>query len=409
MPLDKLYFYLNFPTPFFTAAITLTDQIALTIPPTVTKSSHGGFQLLVNCKRFLIQLLPNGMEAQSPKSTLLPEEQATMEETFRCHGYEYISPIGEGGFSTVYLVLSRRYNCQFCIKRTSFKKVPQLITHEVDPEIQSLMALNHPNIIRFFAFFRDPYALYTVLEYYPSGSIREQECPIPLPRFVRVARDLLSALDCCHAKKIAHRDIKPANILIDPYGRAILADFGLAHQYKAGQVGKTVMGSRFYMAPELGRGPIYDPFKADIWSLGATFYFIVTGTLPWIKAGNELELRRLIDEGNFEYPESLHEGVKDLLKSMLQVNATARLSTKELLPKVEAISESVEAQYPSTISKRRSIGDFERRGVMLSRIMSMRVQPDLIAKGGIQVRLPSQLSMRRKLQRAGVRTLPRDI
>ena len=330
-------------------------------------------------------------------TALEPEEQTVMERTFLSHGYEYIKPIGEGGFSTVYLVHSRQYNRLFCIKRTSFKRVPQLVTYDYDPEIQTLMTLNHPNIIRLFSFFRDPYALYTVLEYYPDGSVRDKQLPLPIGQFLRIARDLLQALDCCHDKNIAHRDIKPANILIDTYGRAILADFGLAHQYKNGQLGKTVFGSRFYMAPELGRGTVYNPFKADIWSLGATFYFIVTGTLPWIKAGNELELRRMIDQGNFEYPDSLTAGVKELISSMLQLDPAMRLSTKELLAQVNQLMEAMGSSQTMSVIRRRSMGDMPKGTVALSRVMSMRVGRMAELVKGARTLLPTQHSVRRKV------------
>src|SRR4029077_21147175 len=104
---------------------------------------------------------------------------------------------------------------------------------------------------------------------------------------VRIAREVASALGTVHPKGIFHRDLKPANVLIDrarqPY-RAVLIDFGLVGKPKGAKDDGLILGTPSYMPPEQakpkgGFGEVNA--TSDIYSLGATFYFLMTGTAPF--------------------------------------------------------------------------------------------------------------------------------
>lgn len=256
-----------------------------------------------------------------------------MEETLTAHGYSVVSRLASGGFGEVFIVKSHRYESQFVVKRTIFPEMQEGTPEELDPEIDSLMRLNNPFIIRMYEYFRDDKALYIVLEYYENGSLQDlikKNGPVRKPEFITYARQLLIALNACHAKSIAHRDIKPQNILIDRYGRMILADFGLSKSMSMNIQKMDWAGSLPFMAPEMLAKGQWDPFKADIWSLAITLVYMLLGEMPY-PMGNRSILAETIRSGFVELPPNLDPDINRLLRDMLAYEPRKRKTAQELL------------------------------------------------------------------------------
>ena len=157
-------------------------------------------------------------------------------------------------------------------------------------EARVLASLNHPNIAAIYGV--EGCAL--VLELVPGPTLAEliAQRPIPMDEALRLAKQMIDALEYAHERGIVHRDLKPANIKITPEGRLKVLDFGLAkalareslppdspdsttltiHASAAG----TILGTAAYMAPEQARGRQVDE-RADIWALGAVLYEMLTG------------------------------------------------------------------------------------------------------------------------------------
>ncbi|KAH0790278.1 CAMK family protein kinase [Histomonas meleagridis] len=249
------------------------------------------------------------------------------------HHYHYNKFVGAGGCGSVFLVRSDRYNQDFCIKRISHPDA-NYGDHTVN-EVTTLIRLCHPNIISMYEFFFDePHAnLYIVLEYCSGGSLKElveKEGPIRPPKLYSYCYQILKALLHCHEQNVAHRDIKPANILLDNYGRPKLADFGLSRQLEKGEIINSYAGSRPFMAPEIVSHQNTDPFMADIWSLGITFYSIAFGRLPWGSC-NDGELEMAIKIGFLEFPPYADPEFCKLIRSMTAVNPLKREPLSKLL------------------------------------------------------------------------------
>ncbi|MCE9560927.1 MAG: serine/threonine protein kinase [Planctomycetes bacterium] len=151
-----------------------------------------------------------------------------------------------------------------------------------------LAGLSHPRIPLVFDTGCEAGVYFLATEYVPGSSLREimGSAPMPLPDAVRIVVQVCEALEYAHANGLVHRDIKPENVLVGPDGAVKLADFGIAKLASDGkpvtQLTETnaLIGTRAYMAPEqLERGKEVD-HRADLYSLGAVFYELLTGGLP---------------------------------------------------------------------------------------------------------------------------------
>jgi serine/threonine protein kinase len=171
-----------------------------------------------------------------------------------------------------------------------------------------------------------------VLEYCPGGSLFDMisDGPIPMARLWPLGKQVLDALIACHQHGIAHLDIKPQNILLDKFGRAKLCDFGLARRVEIGRLTQQFKGSVAFLAPEILRKQHYDPFKADVWSLGVTFYVCASGHLPWPTKAAEFFAG--VSRGLSEVDDDIPPDFGDVLKRMIVPDPSARCQLAELAP-----------------------------------------------------------------------------
>jgi [calcium/calmodulin-dependent protein kinase] kinase len=145
--------------------------------------------------------------------------------------------------------------------------------------------------------------------------------------FRDIAIQLLEALAHCHSKRIAHLDIKPENIFFTADGRVRLADFGCSKQCANQFVG----GSLPFMAPEvLCRIDGLDPFRADIWSLGICFYYMVAGKLPW-KASDFNRMSSEIRLGLYQPLVDVDQRIPPIIQKTLKLEPRQRASVGELI------------------------------------------------------------------------------
>jgi serine/threonine protein kinase len=188
--------------------------------------------------------------------------------------YEILAPIGAGGMGEVYKARDTR------LDRTVALKVAKAdFTERFEREARAVAALNHPNICTL----HDVGPNYIVMELLDGAPVKG---PLPLPKALEYAAQILDALDAAHRKGIVHRDLKPANILITKQGAKLL-DFGLAKRTaplketdatltdpltERGQI----LGTLQYMSPEQLQGKEADA-RSDIFAFGCVFHEMLTG------------------------------------------------------------------------------------------------------------------------------------
>lgn len=215
--------------------------------------------------------------------TVLDKLKSALTERYRVD-----HEIGVGGMATVYLARDLRHDRDVAIKVLHPDLAAALGAERFLAEIKTTAKLQHPHILPLLDSGEADGLLYYVMPYVAGESLRarlERETQLAVDDAVRLAREVLSALESAHKHGVIHRDIKPENILIHE-DQALVADFGIALAVSAAggprmtQTGLS-LGTPAYMAPEQAMGERVIDGRADIYALGAVLYEMLVGEAPF--------------------------------------------------------------------------------------------------------------------------------
>lgn len=202
-------------------------------------------------------------------------------------GCKIIEKIGQGGMGTVYKAHHETLDTIVCVKLLS----PELARDQrnIDfflREARSAAKLDHPNIVHVYNFGQENNQYFIVMSYVEGKSMQdmiEQRGPLPVPEATELIAGLLDGLAHAHSKEIIHRDIKPSNVLVDLQGKPHIADFGLArslNEEKQLTMAGEMIGTAYFMSPEQCLAGKVDS-RADLYSVGATYFYMLTGKYPF--------------------------------------------------------------------------------------------------------------------------------
>ncbi len=199
--------------------------------------------------------------------------------------YEIAREIGRGGYSVVYLARDRELETDVALKLlVPPPALARLARERMRREAMAARGLAHPNIVALHDFLEDGPWTFIVMEYVEGSDLGDRvgrNGPLPVEEAVRLGVEVATALDAAHRQGVLHRDVKPQNVLLDGDSRARLADFGSARLEGQATVTATggLVGTLAYAAPEEMLGRRADA-RSDVYSLGLTLYWALTGTLP---------------------------------------------------------------------------------------------------------------------------------
>ncbi|MHC6591130.1 serine/threonine-protein kinase [Arthrobacter sp. C152] len=235
----------------------------------------------------------------------------------RIPGFTYISLLGSGGFSDVYLYDQDRPRRKVAVKVLLSDLKTEGARRRFESEANLMAQLSsHPYIVTIFeAEVTDDGHSYLAMEYCsrPSLDVRYRRQRFSVDEVLAVGIQVASAVETAHRAGIAHRDIKPANILVTDYNRPALTDFGISGTL-AGD-GEDDSGMSIpWSPPEQFRDGSVDGVMVDVWALGATLYTLLAGRSPFVMPGADNSQRELINRisnmalprlGRADVPESL--------------------------------------------------------------------------------------------------------
>ena len=211
--------------------------------------------------------------------------------------------IGRGGMATVYLARDLRHERQVAVKVLHPDLAAALGAERFLTEIRTTANLQHPHILPLHDSGDAGGLLFYVMPFIEGETLRarlEREGPLPIDDAVRIAREVLSALDYAHRHRVIHRDVKPENILLHD-GSALVADFGiaLAVQTAGGarmtQTGLS-LGTPSYMSPEQAMGEKSVDARSDVYAVGAMLYEMLTGEPPFSGASVQAIVAKVLTE-----------------------------------------------------------------------------------------------------------------
>ena len=203
-------------------------------------------------------------------------------------GYEFVRPLGAGGFGEVVLARHLMIGRLVAVKRIHDHALADTeALSRFRREARVLAATNCASVVRVYDFLTSDDGAQIVMEYVPGQSLAEMLDlgPVPAAEALVILMDVADALDAMAARGIIHRDVKPGNIFVLPDGHAKLGDFGLARALADPSVFRTAggpsMGTPAYFPPEVSQGVSEPDARSDAYSFAVLAYELLTGQRPF--------------------------------------------------------------------------------------------------------------------------------
>ncbi|OVA01878.1 Protein kinase domain [Macleaya cordata] len=254
--------------------------------------------------------------------------------------YIFGRELGRGQFGVTYLVTHKETKEQFACKSIATRKlINRDDIEDVRREVQIMHHLTgHRNIVELKGAYEDRHSVNLIMELCAGGELFDRiiaKGHYSERAAANLCRQMVTVVHYCHSMGVMHRDLKPENFLFlsgDEDSPLKTTDFGLSVFFKPGEVFKDLVGSAYYVAPEVLRRNY--GVEADIWSAGVILYILLSGVPPFWGENEQgifdAVLRGHIDFSSDPWP-SISNSAKELVKKMLRADPRERLSAVEVL------------------------------------------------------------------------------
>lgn len=278
--------------------------------------------------------------------------------------YEVKKKIGEGSYGVVYLIYSNITSMYYVQKKIDLKGLSKAEIKDTEKEVNLLKKLDHPNIIKLINGTKSKRYLELIMEYAEKGDLYNQLIKqaksnkyFPEKIIINWLVQICSALKYLHSKHIIHRDIKPQNIFLSKKGEIKLGDFGVSKTLNNTlEKAKTFVGTAYYLPPEIIDEKKYS-YEADIWSLGVSFYQLMTFKMPFDGESIPAIIKKIATGAGYKKISKKYysEELINIVYKMMSTKPKARPKADEIL-KLEFIQDRIknylkENEYDNIMSK----------------------------------------------------------
>eukprot|EP00262_Sarcandra_glabra_P021327 TRINITY_DN895_c0_g1_i1.p1 TRINITY_DN895_c0_g1~~TRINITY_DN895_c0_g1_i1.p1 ORF type:complete len:278 (-),score=9.46 TRINITY_DN895_c0_g1_i1:251-1084(-) len=251
--------------------------------------------------------------------------------------YQVCEELGRGRFGTVFRCFSPESGDFFACKSIHKNLLTDPIDREcLEKEVKIMhLVSGNPNVVQIFNVYDDDESLHMVMELCSSPDLYERisHHTFSETEAAAVMSPLMEAIAHCHLRGVAHRDVKPENILFDERNRLKLADFGSADCFREDVWMQGIVGTPYYVAPEVLSGRDYNE-KVDVWSAGVILYIMLAGIPPFY-GESATEIFEAVLRGNLRFPTRIFHSVspaaKDLMRRMMCKDVSKRFSAEQVL------------------------------------------------------------------------------
>lgn len=250
---------------------------------------------------------------------------------FNLGPYIITDSIGQGGMGHVFKAVHNVMGRVCAVKVLPLSKATPEAVKNFRREVRTQAQLDHPHLVHAYDAGEDGAVHYLVVEYVPGADLRRlvrSQGALPVHQAASVIMQAALGLDYAHQRGLIHRDVKPGNILVTPAGEAKVSDLGLAgfiHEAENDPRAGKIVGTADYLSPEQIRSPRDITALSDIYSLGCTLYYAVTGKVPFPGGNAASKAKRHCEEApwhprrfNADIPEEFVEVVADMMEKVPQ-------------------------------------------------------------------------------------------
>jgi eukaryotic-like serine/threonine-protein kinase len=287
--------------------------------------------------------------------------------------YELLEKIGIGGMGSVYKARLYGRHDLIAIKVANAQVAGDaILSQRFENEFKLASHLQHPNLVRALGHGLEDGVPYLLMEFVPGRSLDkliQEKGPMPIPEALAAFEQVAAGLTYIHQNHLIHRDIKPGNILIEPTGRAKLADLGLIKDLESQTmltVSRMGLGTMEYSAPEQFDDAKHVDVRSDIYGLGAALYVALTGRFPF-GPGSQMRVLMHKLEHQFIPISQLLEGVRPALEQLINRSlhpdpAQRPASIREFLTEMRSTAAPISILTPKPMPKNRAIVEKRRKG-----------------------------------------------
>ncbi|CAL5020407.1 unnamed protein product [Urochloa decumbens] len=305
--------------------------------------------------------------------------------------YELGRKLGQGQFGTTYLCTELATGAALACKSIAKRKL--LTPEDVDDvrrEIQIMHHLaGHASVVTIKGAYEDPLYVHIVMELCEGGELFDRIVDrgyFSERKAAEIARVIVGVVEACHSLGVMHRDLKPENFLLKDRGHEAslkAIDFGLSVFFKPGQVFTDVVGSPYYVAPEV-LCKHYGP-EADVWTAGVIIYILLSGVPPfWAETQQgifDAVLKGSIDFDCEPWP-TISDSAKDLIRRMLRSPPAERLTAHQVLCHPWVCENGVapdRALDPAVLSRLKQFSAMNRLKKMALRVIAQNLSEEELA------------------------------